>query len=321
MIKKCLIVGLGQIGLGYDLHLDPVNAIYTHARAFSMHPAFELLGAVDFSSQKRELFEHNYGRLAYADTTTALQSEVADVVTISTPTQLHSEILETVLSHAKPQAILCEKPLAYDITQARKMVEACETAGVQLFVNYMRRCDPGAIEIKRRIESDALAGPVKGVAWYSKGFFHNGSHFFNLLEYWLGPFVSAKVLSQDRFWNNEDPEPDVQVVFERGKVVFFAAWEESFSHYTIELVSPSGRLRYEQGGELIAWQAPCADSQFSGYKILEPVPQLIGNDMHRYQWNVADQLANAMSGKPHELCTGRQALATLEAMHQIVNQK
>ena len=95
----------------------------------------------------------------------------------------HSLTLKEVLAHSTPKLILCEKPLAYDLDEAGEMVEACESAGVKLFVNYMRRADPGAIEIKARIESGQIATPIKGVAWYSKGFLHNGSHFFNLLEF------------------------------------------------------------------------------------------------------------------------------------------
>lgn len=318
MSEKCLIIGLGQIGMGYDLGLDPAEVVYSHARAFSLHSAFELVAAVDPSAKQRALFERHYGLLAYADLENA---QAAGVVVIASPTAEHSRVLNAVLAHSKPQVILCEKPLAYDLAEAHKMVEACEAAGVKLFVNYMRRVDLGAIEVKRRIESTAIAAPIKGYAWYSKGFLHNGSHFFNLLEFWLGAFVKAKMLDTGRLWDNQDPEPDVQVEFERGKVVFQAAWEESFSHYTIELLSPSGRLRYEQGGEYIAWQSTHPDPKLSGYKILQTVPEMIANGMNRYQWHVADQLADALADKPHNLCTGRQALATLEAMQQIINQR
>lgn len=321
MTRSCLIVGLGQIGLGYDLEVDPGKAIYTHARAFALHPAFELSGAVDPFLSKRILFERHYQKPSFPELEAALHSARADVVVIASPTAMHQEVLEKVLLHAKPDAILCEKPLAYDPLAAHRMVEACDNAGVQLFVNYMRRADPGVIEVKRRIESGAITLPVKGTAWYSKGFLHNGSHFFNLLEFWLGPFVRARILDKGRTCSDQDSEPDVQVEFEHGSVILLAAWEEAFSHYTIELMSPSGRLRYEQGGEYITWHPPHADPGFSGYKTLQAVPILIDNDMSRYQWHVADQLANALDGKPYSLCTGRQALTTLEAMHQIVNQK
>ena len=321
MVDKCMIIGLGQIGLGYDLALDSENAVYTHARAFSVHPAFELVGAVDPAETQRDIFMRHYNQPAYQNIASALEAKTVSVIVIASPTSQHSLILKEVLAHSSPKAILCEKPLAHDLQEAREMVEACESAGVKLFVNYMRRADPGSIEIKTRIESGQIAAPIKGVAWYSKGFLHNGSHFFNLLEFWLGPFVNAKILDAGRLWDNQDPEPDVQVEFERGKIVFIAAWEESFSHHTIELLSPSGRLRYDQGGKLTTWQSSYAHPDFVGYKILQMLPEMLANGMNHYQWHVADQLANALSDKPHTLSTGRQSLVTLEAMHQIINQR
>lgn len=305
--------------MGYDLNVDPANSVWTHARAISNHPAFELLGAVDPSATQRSLFERHYRQSAYADVESALKAGVASVVVIATPTEKHSETLNAVLN-SKPKAILCEKPLSFSIYSARKMVADCESAGVKLFVNYMRLADPGAIEVKRRIESSFISTPIKGNLWYSKGLYHNGSHLFNLLEFWLGAFVKAKVLDVGRLWNGKDAEPDMQVEFERGKVVFQAAWEEAYSHYTIELLSPSGRLRYEQGGELISWHPAQSDPNFPGCKILSARPEMIPNGLNRYQLSVFDQLAASLAGEITSLCTGRQALTTLEALNQIIKQ-
>ena len=321
MADKCMIIGLGKIGLGYDLALDPAKFVYTHARAFSIHPSFELVVAVDPSETQCDLFQQHYGQTAYSTIASALKEHKVSVVVIAAPTPQHSFILKEILVHLTPKLILCEKPLAYDLDEACEMVDYCEKAGVKLLINYMRRSDPGAIEIKARINSGNIATPIKGVVWYSKGFLHNGSHFFNLLEFWLGSFVRAKILDAGRLWDNQDPEPDVQVEFERGKVVFIAAWEESFSHYTIELLSPSGRLCYEQGGDSITWQSIQPDPNIDGYEILQNETEIITNDMKHYQWNVVDQIADALADKPITLSTGRQSLVTLEAMYQIINQR
>ena len=304
MPEKCLIIGLGQIGMAYDLAIEPVKAVYSHARAFSLHPAFELYGAVDSSEKQRKLFEKHYCQSAYSNLEFALKEKTPDVVVIASPTAEHFSALNMVLLHSKPKAILCEKPLAYDLVEARKMVEACENAGVKLFVNYMRRADPGVIEIKNRIESSAIAAPIKGIAWYSKGFLHNGSHFFNLLEFWLGDYVTAKVLEAGRLWDDKDPEPDVYVEFEHGQVVFQAAWEESYSHCSVELVSPAGRLRYEQGGEHITWQSTCPDPNYIGYTILNPNNEMIANGMshsHLMQHLPISHIICALDGKRWQL--------------------
>jgi len=314
MPKTCLLIGLGQIGMGYDLALDPRQAIYSHARALSLHPAFKLIGAVDPSATQRALFEHHYKQPAYAE---LAKAPAADVVIIASPTTAHCHVLTAVLAQFRPKVIVCEKPLAYSLAEARYMVDACEVAGVTLLVNYMRRADPGVIAIKKRFELSTIASPIKGCVWYSKGFLHNGSHFFNLLEFWLGACVRINVLDAGRVLHAQDAEPDVQVEFERGKVVFLAAWEEAFSYYTIELLSPSGRLSYEHGGELITWQTIQTNPTFPGARKLHSDKELIANGMSHYQWHVADQLVNVLNDQPHDLCTGLQALTTLAAMQQI----
>jgi len=318
MVKGSLIIGLGQIGMEYDFDISSDKSIFTHARAFSTHQDFELLGAVDPSSEKRSRFINKFNKPAFSDLKEALEQIDPEIIVIATPTNYHKVILQQVLKIRKPKAIICEKPLSYDIEDARFMIDLCEQKGVKLYVNYMRRSDMGVIEVNDRISKGLIAGPFKGVVWYSKGFLHNGSHFFNLLEFWLGEYQSSKVISEGRLWNGQDPEPDIFVEFELGSITFLAAWEESFSHYTIELLSHSGRLRYEKGGEFITWQGIHADPSFQGYTILKDLPEIIPNSMDRYQWNVAEQLSRALNGKSASICTGREGLKTLEYINQIV---
>lgn len=310
---KALIVGLGQIGMGYDLLLD-VGHIYSHARAFTMHPDFELIGGVDPDVERRAAFERAYACPAYAGIGAALAAQAPDVVAIAAPTPYHQAALMEVLEHAHPQAILCEKPLAYDLGTAQAMVDACASKGVALYANYIRRSDPGAIEVGRRIAAGLIEAPLKGVVWYSKGLRHNGSHFLNLLEYWLGPALKTAVIQPGRALQDGDVEPDLDIVFERGRAVFLAAREENFSHYTVELIAANGRLRYENGGTRIEWQPAAKDGRLDGYTRLAEQPEVIPSDMARYQWHVAEQIAAALQGKEAQLCSGAEALASLRSI-------
>lgn len=314
---NCLLVGLGQISMGYDLSLDPEKGIYTHARAISMHPEFELFGAVDPMQAKRELFTKLFQLPAFINVPEALEKISPTIIIIASPTILHLQLVSEVLNLCNPAMILCEKPLSYEIDDARKIVELCKNAGVKLFVNYIRRSDPGAIEIKKRLIGH-MDEQVKGVAWYSKGFINNGSHLFNLLEFWLGKYVYATMINDGRVWQELDPEPDVMVQYEHGTVLFLAAWEESFSHYTVELLGAWGRLRYEQGGEYITWQDTQANVDIKDYTFLKTTPEIIPNRMQYYQLSVVEQIAEEMAGRKTSLCTGEEALATIEAIHNII---
>ncbi len=318
MPYSCLLVGLGQISMGYDMSLDAEFEIYTHARAISIHPEFELVGAVDPINEKREIFSKSFNIPAFDNVTEALYNSSPNIIIIASPTILHLELVSDVLKLCKPDIILCEKPLAYEIEDARKIVELCKNRNVKLFVNYIRRSDPGAIEIKKRLMGQK---DIKGVAWYSKGFIHNGSHLFNLLEFWLGEYHNSTIVNDGRIWQEMDPEPDVCVKFENGTVLFLSAMEEKFSFYTIELIGNWGRLNYQQGGEYITWQDTLVNNKLKTYKFLNNTPETIPNRMNFYQLSVFEQLADEMKDKRTTLCTGEEALLTSEAIHTIIKQR
>jgi predicted dehydrogenase len=304
--------------MGYDLDLAPEAFVYSHARAMSLHPEFNLIGAVDPDADKRAAFQNAYHAPAYATVEQALAAHPVDLAVIATPTAMHCDLLHNLLNFGKPKAILCEKPLSYSLDESRKMLSLCAENKVDLYVNYMRRSEPGAMEVRRRIESGEIAGSVKGVAWYSKGFLHNGSHFLDLLLYWLGDVKGFDLIQPGRALADGDAEPDVRVEFEKGQIVFLAAKDENFSHNTIELIAANGRLRYENGGRRIEWSPAYVDKNLKGYTFLAECPKGIPSELNHYQWHVAEQLSNALKGGQAHLCDGSQALRTLEEIHLIL---
>lgn len=319
MTYRALVVGLGSIGMETDLGLDPERLVFSHCRALAQHPAYELAGAVDMDERRRAAFEAHFDRPAFADVGGALRAVSPEVVVIAVPTKAHAAVLREVLDAAHPLAILCEKPLSLDLAEAREIVAACEAAGTWLYVNYIRHSDPGVEDIRRRIADGRIETPLKGVAWYSKGLFNNGSHFVELLGVWLGRVQGFEVVDKGRLWNADDPEPDVVLSFERGRVHFLAAREEAFSHYGVELVSPSGRLRYDAGGELVTWQGVVENDSFPGYRMLDPTGERLPVGLNRIQWHVVDQMHADLEGRPSAICTGRQALEVIEQLAAIRN--
>ena len=87
------------------------------------------------------------------------------------------------------------------------------------------------------------------------------------------------------------------------------------------MLSRSGRLRYDKGGEAIEWQSVHEDPHFAGYSILSEQREIIPNGMGVYQWHVYDQICKYLAGEANNLCTGRQTLKTLEAIDLIIKQR
>ena len=139
------------------------------------------------------------------------------------------------------------------------------------------------------IESKEIQEPIKAVVWYSKGWLHNGSHFVNLIEYWLGKVKTYKIVKLDRQLDAEDIEATVHVELERGEAIFICGWEEYHSNYTIELLSRTGKLNYLEGGNLIEWRTPEADKIIKGYTRISSNPKIIEADMVRSQYQVAEE--------------------------------
>src|SRR5260221_13251599 len=61
-----------------------------------------------------------------------LEANDVDAVIVATPNLFHPEAV--LAAAAAGKHFLCEKPLAIDIASARKMVQACDAAGVVLQV-------------------------------------------------------------------------------------------------------------------------------------------------------------------------------------------
>lgn len=118
---KVGIIGLGFMGV-------------THLNGWRQTSA-ELIGY--YSRGVRSGYETE--NLTRYDDVDALIAD-ADVVDICTPTHTHHEYV--LKAAAAGKQIICEKPLARTIAQAREMIEACEAAGVMLLVGHVVRFFP-----------------------------------------------------------------------------------------------------------------------------------------------------------------------------------
>ena len=316
-----LIVGLGQIGVGYDLDLEHDEYVYSHAAAFSQHKDFNIVGGVDMNAKLGKMFEERYDSEFYINIQESLQKHHPDVIVISTSTQSHNQILKDIIKYSKPKVILCEKPLSYSVEETYSMQKLCKDSNIKLFVNYMRISLPNSIEIKNKIDNGEYAGSLKGVVWYSKGLIHNGTHFVSLLEYWLGPIKENRCISKGRLLDNQDIEPDFTLSFERGRVIFLSTKEENFSNYAIELMFENGRLRYERGGRDIYWTSVQIDENLSTYKFLSNSDGSYNtNSMSKYQLHVVNELWNMLNQENYELCTSDMAISTLESVSEIIEE-
>jgi predicted dehydrogenase len=77
-----------------------------------------------------------------------------DVVDVATPGFLHRPMV--LAAAARGKHILCEKPLANTLAEAKEMLRAVQKAGVKHYVNYNYRRVPAVAYAKRLIEEGRL---------------------------------------------------------------------------------------------------------------------------------------------------------------------
>jgi len=88
-----------------------------------------------------------------------IASADVDAVVVASPDFTHAELAVACLEAGKP--VLCEKPLAVTATDAMRVVEAEVALGRRLLqVGFMRRYDPGFVELRRTVR-DGVLGAVR----------------------------------------------------------------------------------------------------------------------------------------------------------------
>jgi len=310
------VVGLGNIGMRMDLEAGS-DRVATHARAFSVHPRYQLGAGVDPDASARALFERYYQLPAFPDIAVMRAAGVQpDIYSIAVPTVLHFKVYTQAIAH-KPLAILCEKPLADHILDAERMVSDAKTHGCALAVNYMRRFEPGVLTLRRFIAEGALGEIYKGSAWYCKGLLNNGSHVIDLLAFLLGEVSDVQLLQSGRVWQGLDPEPDVFLRIGTAQVVLLAAREECFSHIGFELIGTEGALRYADGGHRIELRRVRTDSALPGYRVLAAEAEVLQTDLRLYQWHTVDALQRHLGDGAPLHSNGTSALETLRVIERV----
>ena len=181
------VLGVGEMG---RRHADNVRRLVPEARLVAVADA-----AADRARQVATELEIDH---SFQNLEQMLDCKEIDAVLISTPDKFHAKAIE--LAAAAGKDILCEKPIALNIADAHRALEAVAKAGVRLQIGFMRHYDPAYAAAMKRVEAGEIGEPVvfKSVgrdkdvpplAGYQSGingmvFYNNTIHDFDLAR-WL----------------------------------------------------------------------------------------------------------------------------------------
>ncbi|HEV8675819.1 MAG TPA: Gfo/Idh/MocA family oxidoreductase [Methylomirabilota bacterium] len=136
---KVALVGAGRIGR-------------LHARLLIETPGLSELRVADVEPDRAAEVARAVGGRAAATLEAALDG--ADALVIAAATDAHASLIQAGADRRLP--VFCEKPIALDLAETRRVVEHAEAAGIPLQIGFQRRFDPAYREARRLIATGAL---------------------------------------------------------------------------------------------------------------------------------------------------------------------
>ncbi|MCL1927754.1 MAG: Gfo/Idh/MocA family oxidoreductase [Treponema sp.] len=183
MAIKAAIIGLGRIGSLLENDQKREKPC-THAGAIAGNPDLELCAGADIQDDRRTLFKEKWKVPVYANAGTLLEKERPEILHIATHPDSHWYYC-SMAEHYGVSVIVCEKPLADTLTEARKIAALHESGKITVITNHERRyCADYALARKILAEEEKL-GPligVKGTLYMGKNrrlvdqLWHDGTH-------------------------------------------------------------------------------------------------------------------------------------------------
>ena len=138
---RIAVVGCGPIGL-------------LHARAIAGSPRAALVALCDRDAERLARAVDLHPAAGYSDVERMLAAERIDALTIATPD--HSHVEPALAAIAAGCDVFCEKPLADNVLDARRVVRAASERGVRLGVDYNRRFGFGYRTARRLLDDGAI---------------------------------------------------------------------------------------------------------------------------------------------------------------------
>ena len=169
--------------------------------------------------------------VATADYRALVEREDLDAVAIATPTPTHHEIMLAAVAAGKH--VLCEKPIAMNLQEARDMQAAAQAAGVTAKIDFEFRFSPTRLHVQQLLADgyvgdlrhaniellteSALIGPELSLSWHDQAALgggtlnEHGSHYIDMLRQWFGEISDVSARMHTFVGERRDPESGATV--------------------------------------------------------------------------------------------------------------
>lgn len=195
------------------------------------HETTELVSVCDVDAHALNKAVAQTGAAGFANLETLMEESRPDVVVLATPSGLHPD--QAVQVARAGRHVMTEKPMATRWADGKRMVAACDAAGVRLFVVKQNRRNATLQLLKRAIEKGRFgriylatinvfwsrpqsyydSAPWRGTWEFDGGAFMNqASHYVDLLDWLIGPIESVQAYTGTLSRNIEVEDTGVMAV-------------------------------------------------------------------------------------------------------------
>ena len=151
-MKRRQPISIAGVGAGYFAQ--------HHYEAWSRLPDAALVGIADTDEAKARGYASKYAHADTwigADAAEMIDAVQPDVLDIITPPHTHRALVELAITR-RVSTVICQKPLAPTLREARAIVELAEAGGVQLIVHENFRWQPWFVELHRLLHDEKAVG-------------------------------------------------------------------------------------------------------------------------------------------------------------------
>ena len=217
-MKTIALVGCGRIS---ERHLQVLHQI----------PELKLVGVCDLQPERARTVGEAWQVPAYTDPLEMADREHPDIVSVLTDSGSHTDL--GIALAPRVSALVVEKPMALTLDAADRLIEACEAHGTRLFVVKQNRFNPPIQALKQALDQGRFGKLVLGTvrirwartqAYYDQApwrgtwkhdggvFTNQASHHIDLLQWLMGPVLSAKAYIATRLVDIEAEDTGVAVL-------------------------------------------------------------------------------------------------------------
>ena len=178
-------------------------------------------------------FAEKYGGAAFSSIPQMMNrlGRQIDIINILTPSGSHGANILELVEYGKP--LVVEKPLALRLEDADRVIEACDSHGIKLFVVHQNRYNLPVIKAWEALEQGRFGKLVMGTVrlrwtrdqayydsqpwrgtWAHDGgvFLNQASHHIDMLTWFMGPVESVTSMAATRLVNIECEDTGVAIL-------------------------------------------------------------------------------------------------------------